>query len=392
MTSYLDHAATCPTRDEVLGQLSHDLLRPLNASSVHQTGQRAAALLEEARSELAALLNLQPAAIVFTSGATEANNMALRGFAAAFTGRTGRPARLLCSPIEHACVRESCRALAGAGAAEVAWMEVSPAGRALLPSGGSEPADLFCLMAAQNETGVVQDLDRARELRLATGARWLCDVTQSFALLPTDAFALGADFLSFSSHKIGGPPGVGVLAGQGLREITPLITGGPQENELRAGTQPVALIRGFVLAARLAAQERQTLRGRMEHLERVFLEALDGRGVAWRRNGGDAPRLPGFLNLSFPGFDGPDLVIALDARGFAVSSGSACATGVMETSEALAAMFPGDPARAAGAVRITPGRETGEEEMRALADALGAVAGRGGPDAVGGVPPPPRRP
>lgn len=379
MTVFLDHASTSPTRGEVMDALRGDLVGGLNPSSVHRAGQKAAALLEEARSELASLLRLQPSQVVFTSGATEANNLALGGFAKAFHQRTGRRPRLLASVLEHACVRECCRELAAEGLAAVDWMDVTAAGRAVLPGAATpEPPDLFCLMAAQNETGVIQDLEGARELRLAAGSRWLCDVTQSFPLLATDAPALGADLLSFTSHKIGGPPGVGVLAGQGLREIAPLLRGGPQEQELRAGTQPVALIRGFVLAARLAVEERDAHRRHLRQLEECLLGGLRERGVAHQLNGGESPRLPGFLNLSFPGFPGPDLVIALDARGFAVSSGSACATGVMETSEALSAMFPDDAARAGGALRITPGRTTTEEEMHRLAGAIAEITGNFG--------------
>lgn len=372
---YLDHAATSATRPEVIESLSRDLARPLNASSVHQPGQRAQALLEEARGEIAALLGLQAREVIFTASATESNNLAIRGFTRSFHQRHDRPPTVLTSVLEHACIRETCRELTKTAMITAQWAPIDEEGRVCLDQVESD-VDLITLPAVQNETGVMQDLDRARKIRLGKNARWLCDMTQGVAVLDLDLREMGADWVSFASHKIGGPPGIAVLAGPGLPDLMPMITGGPQEGELRAGTQPVALARGLALAMRLAVQEREETARHLRRLEEAFIGRLQEHGIRFSRNGAPGEVAPGFINVSLHGLSGPDLVIALDGRGIAVSSGSACATGVMETSEALAAMFPDDPARAAGALRLTPWRETTVEEMILVADTLAEISTR----------------
>ncbi len=384
--TYLDHASTSPILPEVAGGMGGHLTLPLNASSVHTEGQRARALLEGAREEVADALGLPPAEVVFTSGASESNNLAIRGFAEARRA-LARPLLIALSALEHSCVREACTALETTGRAELRWLPVTSEGQTVPPrelgqdSGGQPVPDLLCLMAVQNETGVIQPLDEARRWRNETGCLWLCDATQAIAVREEPLAAIGADLVSLSSHKIGGPPGVGVLAGPGIGQLLPQISGGPQEGEKRAGTQPVAAICGFALAVRLA---RERAGGHLRHLsalEDALLSGLRRRAVPFSINGEGVPRVSGFLNLAFPGFSGADLVIALDGLGFAVSSGSACATGVMETSPVLEAMFPGDPERASAAVRITPGSATTIEDMERLADALAGLvlreSGRG---------------
>lgn len=373
---YLDHAATSPTRPEVREQLLADLSQPLNASSVHQQGQRAQALLERARAEIADLIGLQASEVIFTSSATEANNLALRGFVQALRGRGKTTPTVATSMLEHACIRETCRDLERRGDISLQNLKIQEDGRVALPD--QMEADLFTLPTVQNETGVVQDLGKARQLRMHGTSRWLCDITQGVAIMKTNIRDLGADFVSFASHKIGGPPGIALLAGPGLRDLVPMITGGPQEGELRGGTQPVALARGFALALKLALSEREDTVRHLKDLERVFLGVLDERGINYQRNGGAGQIAPGFLNLSIPGFSGPDLVIALDGCGIAVSSGSACSTGVMETSEALASMYPHDPERASGALRITPWREITMDDMRFAAQTLADLVLRDG--------------
>lgn len=363
-TVYLDYAATTPLDERIAPLILREMAHPANASSVHQTGQRARGRLEEARTGLAALLGLPPDQVVFTSSATEANNLALRGFCEA----TSRPVKILTSQLEHSCIRSTAERLADRGAAELQLMAVGEDGRARLPE--TTDASLICLMAAQNETGVIQDLEGARRLAENSGALWHCDITQYFGVEPLNVPELGAGLVSFSAHKIYGPQGIGCLAGPGLKRIAPQLTGGPQEGEHRAGTQPVALIEGFVEAAKLAVAERSQRRSHLRALESLLLGRLREAGLPFFHNGGNGARLPGFLNLSFPGFTGADLVIALDARGFSVSAGSACATGVMETSPALAAMFSQDPTRAEGALRITPGKDTPVEAMESFADVL----------------------
>lgn len=367
---FLDHAATTPMDPRVRAFLVDALGEPLNPSSVHRHGQHARALLEAARAEIAELLRLPAQQIVFTSGASEANNLVVRGLAERWA-RTGRRLRVLASRLEHSCVRETVERLAARGVIVAAMMPVSESGTVHLPA--SADADLLCLMAAQNETGVIQPLDAARDFRARTGAQWLCDATQYVGTQELHANVLGASVYTLSSHKLYGPAGVGLLAGPGIAEIDPLITGGPQEHELRAGTQPVALIRTFAFALRLAVEERAKRRAHLEQLSALLVERLRASGVSFQLNGAESARLPGFLNLSFPGFTGTDLVIALDMRGISVSAGSACATGVMEMSPAIEAMFPQDPARAAGAIRLTVGKDTQPGDVIHVAEALGQL-------------------
>lgn len=365
---YLDQAATTAVDPRVRAVLLEALADPLNASSVHRHGQRARRLLEQAREQMGALLGVPPQEVVFTSGASESNNLAIRGLAAA-AAREGRHLRVLSSPLEHACIRETVGRLAGTGTIEASSLDVTPEGKVVIPdANGPRAGDLLCMMAVQNETGVVQPLDAARDQARSAGCLWLCDAVQAFGMMDVRVPALGASFLSLSSHKIYGPPGVGLLAGPGVSHIESQITGGPQENEHRAGTQPVALIRAFVHAARLAVEERDQRRRHVQQLTQLLVARLRDSIGDLQVNGEDA--LPGFLNVSFPGVSGADLVIALDSAGFSVSSGSACATGVMETSPALEAMFPADASRAASAIRITPGKDTTEEEVGSFAEVL----------------------
>ena len=378
--TYLDHAATSPCLPEAAAEVADRLTLPLNASSVHMEGQGARAFLEEAREQAGEALGFPPSQVVFTSGASEANNLAIRGLAGA-RQVLSRPLRIALAPLEHSCVRETATALETAGLAELHWLPVSREGQAILPQESGvrtqtaliRTPDLLCLMAVQNETGVIQPAAQAREFRDRTGCLWLCDATQAVAVTEEPLAGLGADLVSLSSHKIGGPPGAGLLAGPGVRQLVPQTTGGPQEGGMRAGTEPLALIAGFALALRLVRQRTAPHLRHLAALEDTLLAGLRRREVPFEVTGRRAPRVPGFLNLAFPGFTGADLVIALDGLGFAVSSGSACATGVMETSPALEAMFPGDPERAAAGVRITPGSGTALEDMERLADVLAGL-------------------
>ncbi|MDX2177423.1 MAG: aminotransferase class V-fold PLP-dependent enzyme [Candidatus Sumerlaeia bacterium] len=371
---YLDHAATTPLAPEALEAMRAAWERPRNASSAHRAGQAARRLLEDARARLAAALDAEPSWVVFTSGASEANNLAIRGHADHEAGH-GRRAAIASSPLEHSCVRETVARLAIQGRAAVHTLAVSPEGRADTAAPGLERASLLCLMAVQNETGAVQDLAGARALAARLGARWLCDGAQALGKVPFSVRASGADFVSVSAHKVGGPSGIGALVGPGVTALAPQITGGPQEGGLRAGTQAVALAAGFAAAAEAAVARLAERAARMAELERIVADALDARGVPWRRNGGE-PRAPGFFNISIEGLEGADLVIALDARGFEAGSGSACSTGVMEVSPAMHAMFPRDTARAAGALRITFGAGNTPEDAHALGAALAGLAGR----------------
>jgi cysteine desulfurase len=369
---YFDHAATTPLDPRVRDVLVEHAAEPLNPASIHRAGQRARRLLEQARTELAEAIGLRdPASLVLTSGATEAANLVLRGLADAL----GRPLRVLSSPIEHACIRQTLQALERAGRAHVHLLPVAEDGTVQLGGATVPEADLLCLMHANNETGVLQDVGSARDLAHRHGMLWLCDACQSPARVPLDAGALGADFVLLSAHKLYGPVGIGCVAGPGLDRLVPQLTGGAQEDERRAGTVAVALARAFAAAATLAVREREADAARLRALEQALLAALQVAGVAFRLNGA-APRLPGFLNLSFGNHAALDMVIALDRSGCCLSPGSACSTGVVPRSPVLAAMFPDDADRAGGGVRITFGRSSDESDIPPLVAAVQALTSR----------------
>jgi cysteine desulfurase len=281
---------------------------------------------------------------------------------------------ILSSAIEHSCVRETLEHLTARGGIAVRSMEVLESGQAVpYWDLGNGPLDLLCLMHANNETGVLQDQGAASRLADSTGCVWLCDASQSFGKVPVRLPDLGAGLVIASSHKLGGPLGIALLAGSSVAQLAAQIVGGGQEEGRRGGTPAVALARAFAAAAAAAVARQESEADRLRVLEGQFLGRLTSLEVSWRLNGlGD--RLPGFVNLSIRGLEAVEATIALDASGFRVSPGSACSTGVVEVSPVLKAMFPGDEERAKGGLRISMGRETTPEAVIGLAAELARVA------------------
>ncbi len=365
---YFDYAATTPLDERLVPLLREHLLSPLNPSSTHSAGQKARRLLEDARERFAGLLGFtSPDHVVFTSGATEAANLALRGLAQAVP----QPLRIATSEIEHSCIHDTVEDLEKLSLASVITLPVTEAGRTVPNSDNG--TDLLCLMHSNNETGVLQDMEAARRFCSAENALWLCDASQSIGKVHFDAKKTGADLVVLSSHKVYGPVGAGALAGPAVARLRPQITGGPQEDEHRAGTQPVALILAFVRAVELAVEELHQRHRHLQNLESAFLRGLKKSATPFEING-EEPRIPGFLNLSFPGIEAADAVIALDQAGVRVSPGSACSTGVVAVSPVLAAMFPDKPERASGGIRVTFGAPTTEKDVASLVDAVSRLA------------------
>ena len=373
MRIYLDHNATAPLRPEVRAALVEFLGPPANPSSAHREGARARAALETARAEVAALIGAAPAHIVFTSGATEANNLALRGALAA----AGPSAGLVTSAVEHASVLDTARALAADGrplAVVPVDGEGQVAARDVIAAVG--PATrLVTLGLANGEVGAVAPVAevaaalRGRDILVHT------DAVQAAGRMPLDVSALGVDLLSLSAHKLGGPPGVGALwVRRGVR-LRPELTGGPQERQRRAGTENVAGIVGFGVAARLARSELSDAAPRMHALVERLWAGLGARLPDVVRNGPLAgPRLPNTLNLSVPGCTGESLMVLLDLAGIAVSVGSACAAGAAESSHVLRAMGR-DAEAARGGLRLSLGPTTSAADVDRVLDVLpGLVA------------------
>lgn len=355
---YLDHAATSPMSAAVLDAMRPWMGVPANPSSAHRLGQAAAAAVERARDDVAALVGADPRGVVFTSGATEANHLHLRGL-----GALVGDGAVAVSAIEHPSVHA---AVARCGLRRLA-LDVDADGRI---TAGALPDDLRVLvwMAANHETGVVQDLDAARALAARTGARLHVDASQAAGKIPVDA--QGIDGLVLSAHKLGGPVGVGALVLPTSAPF-PALFAGAQERGRRAGTVNVAGVVGFAAACAVARVERAARATRIAAARDRLEAALVAAGA--RVVGARSPRLPGTSCVVFPGLRGETVVQALDLAGFCVSSGAACASGSSEPSPVLRAM--GDP-EPAGAVRFSLGPGTTAAEVDAVVAALPEVARR----------------
>ncbi len=368
---YLDHAATTPVDSRVLAaMLPYYTEHAGNASSMHGFGQEARNAVEQARREVASLIGARPAEIVFTSGATEADNLAVLGVALATENR-GR--HIITSAVEHHAVLEACHFLEGRGYA-VTYVPVDGGGivdpdevrRSLRPD-----TVLVSIMAANNEIGTLQPIAEIGRLARERSILFHTDATQMVGALSLRVDDIPVDLLSMSAHKRYGPKGVGALY---VRVGTPLAAvqlGGSQERGRRGGTENVPGIVGFGAALRVAGGVIEQERLRLEVLrDRMIRDALALPGASL--NGDPERRLPNNVNVSFEGTDSQSLVIGLDLRGVATSSGSACTSGSVEPSHVLQAL--GLPAvRASAAVRLTLGRGTSEADVAYALDALRAV-------------------
>lgn len=335
MRHYLDFAATTPVDAAVLEAMLPALTGTFgNAASVHRSGQRARRLVEGAREQVAAALRTRPERIHFTSGATEADNQALRGV-------LGQGGGLVTSPLEHAAVVASARALQSQGTA-VTLVPVTAHGSVEADAleevlRASDDVRLVALMAVNNETGVRTDVPAVAEVAHRHGALLFCDAVQAFGLEPLDVEALGVDLLAVSGHKVFGPKGAGALY---LREgvaLDPLLFGGEQERGLRPGTHATPAIVGLGAAAERAGRDRAVRRQAVAKARDAFeavATALPGVHV----NGGGSPRSVKHSNLRVDGVDGETLLLALDDLGVEASAGSACSAGSVEPSHVLLAM------------------------------------------------------
>jgi cysteine desulfurase len=371
MRVYLDHAATTPVDPRVLeAMLPYFTAVPGNASSLHAFGQDARAGVDQARVKVAGLIGARPGEIVFTSGATEADNLAVFGVALAQEAR-GR--HVVTSGIEHHAVLEACRFLEGRGWA-VTYVPVDGGGvvdpddlrQALRPD-----TVLVSIMAANNEVGSLQPLAEIGRLTRERGIPFHTDATQMAGALPMSVGESDVDLLSLSGHKRYGPKGVGALYVRAGTLLARVQHGGDHERGRRGGTENVAGIVGLGAALGLAADEMADEVVRVTALrDRLIAGALAIPGA--HLNGARTPRLPNNVNVSFDGTDGQSLVIGLDLHGVAASSGSACSAGSLDPSHVLLALgLP--PELAAGAVRLTVGRHTTEADADYAIGALRRV-------------------
>lgn len=363
--AYFDWNATAPLRQEARAAMSAALGLTGNASSVHSEGRAARKAIEQARVQVAALVGAEPKNVTFTSGATEANMLALTPALTAAPATAPRD-RLFVSGVEHPSVRSGGRFPAG----QVEVLKVDSDGivdlDALRAALAEAERPLVSVMLANNETGVIQPIaDIAAIVHAADGILHV-DAVQGAGRIDCDMAALGADLLSLSSHKLGGPQGAGALVRrEGIHISEPLIRGGGQERNLRAGTENVAAIAGFGAAATAANAAQQADAVRMAALRDRFEAHLTCQTPGLVIFGRDVARLPNTLLFAVPGLKAETAIISFDLNGIAVSSGAACSSGKVQTSTVLAAMGV-EPALAAGAVRVSLGWTTTEADIELL--------------------------
>ena len=371
---YLDYNGSAPLDPRVAETMLPVLTEGTgNASSTHRFGHWQAAAVDEAREHVAAMVGGRPSSVVFTAGATESNNLALRG---AVEGAPADRRRILVSAVEHASVRETARWLDEQGLAKLDVIPVTAGGfvhlQALEKLLGADVL-LVSVMAANSETGVLNPVMETSELAHAAGALFHCDATQSAGRLRFDLEQVGADLVSVSSHKICGPAGVGALVGtqRSLRRLRPIIHGGGHERGLRSGSLNVAGIVGFGAAARIATEERESESARVARLRDRLAAGLKSGLFGVCDIGNLTRRLPNTADVRFEGADAEAVVANMDP--VAVSTGSACNSGSIEPSEVLLAM--GVPRAAAfESVRFSLGRFTTEEDIDfAIERAVSAV-------------------
>ncbi|MES1990095.1 MAG: cysteine desulfurase family protein [Pseudomonadota bacterium] len=349
---YLDHNATAPVRPEAAAAVAHALALTGNPSSVHAEGRAALALIEDARTHVANLVGAKTNEVIFTSGGTEAANLALH-LAKTSLGIE----RLIISAIEHDCV--SAPALASELPLDILLVDKNGvADLRVLETLLAKPGKaLVALMHANNETGVIQPVAEAAALAHAAGALLLADTVQTVGRLVVDMKALGADMLLLSAHKIGGPQGAGALVIRAALPYEPFIRGGGQEKRRRAGTENVAGIAGFGVAARFARDENMVADLR-DYMEAELRKAVPDVLIF----GEGAPRLSNTSLFAAQGLVSETLIVALDLDGLAVSAGSACSSGKVARSHVLSAMGVSDDL-ASAAIRVSIGRETTKKDI-----------------------------
>lgn len=362
---YLDHNASTPLLDAVREAMLPWLgVRFGNASSRHEYGRAARRAIDDARAQVAAAVKAHPTEVVFTSGGSEANNLFIKGAAARM-----KPGVIAVSAIEHPCVREPARQLVRGGW-ELAGIAADVQGRVLVDTLDPRAA-LVSVMAANNETGVLQDIPAFAAAAKRSGAWLHSDAVQALGKIELDFRALGVAAMTLSAHKIGGPQGAGALVLDKRVDIEPLIAGGGHERGLRSGTENIAAIVGFGVACEQAVAALGARREAMQ-AQRARIESCVAAlgGVVF---GAQAKRLPNTCYFALTGIDGETLVGKLDRAGFAVASGAACSSASPEPSRTLTAMGV-EAELARGAVRVSVGTATTMQDVDDFCSALARVA------------------
>ncbi|MEU5098771.1 cysteine desulfurase family protein [Streptomyces sp. NPDC020996] len=379
--AYLDHAATTPMLPEAVEALAAHLSVTGNASSLHASGRRARRTVEEARETLAEALGARPSEVVFTSGGTEADNLAVKGLY--WSRRAADPARtrILSSPVEHHAVLDAVHWLGEHEGATVEYLPVDSYGRvhpeALREAIARDPADvaLATVMWANNEIGTVLPVRELAEVAREFDIPLHADAVQAVGQVPVDFAASGLAAMTVSGHKIGGPYGIGALLLGREHSPVPVLHGGGQERHVRSGTLDVPAIASFAVAGRLAAERREWFEREIGALRDSLIEAVRGAVPDAILGGDPVDRLPANAHFTFPGCEGDSLLLLLDAQGIECSTGSACTAGVAQPSHVLLATGA-EPALARGTLRFSLGHTSTEADVEAVAKAIGPAVER----------------
>jgi cysteine desulfurase len=384
MTVYLDHAATTPILPEAAAAMTEQLTRVGNASSLHGSGRHARRVVEESREAIARALGCRPGEVVFTSGGTESDNLAVKGLFWSRRAEDPRRVRILSTPVEHHAVLDPLQWLADEGA-KVELVAVDRLGRldldAFRATLEADPTSvaLVSVMWANNEVGTVQPVPEVVEIAHAHGIPVHTDAVQALGQLPLDFAGSGVDAMTVTGHKVGGPYGVGALVVR--RELKPaaLLHGGGQERDIRSGTLDPPAIAGFAVACRVAVERQPELAERLLVLRDALVAGVRREVPDALYNGdpetGPEHRLPGNAHLEFPGCEGDSLLMLLDARGIECSTGSACDAGVPQASHVLLAMGSSEE-YARSALRFSLGHSSSQADVDALVAAIGPVVER----------------
>jgi len=374
---YLDHAATTPMRPEAIAAYTEAMGVVGNPSSIHSQGQQARRMLEEARETVAASLGADPIEVVFTSGGTEAINLAIKGMFWARNDGARRP-RILVPGGEHHATVDTVEWLERAEGAEISWLALDGDGLILVPERiAGDDAALLTFLAVNNEVGTIQPVSALAAVARSAGVPVHVDAVAAYGHLPIDFAELGVDALSVSAHKIGGPVGIGALVLSRASTVVPLIHGGGQQRQVRSGTQDVAAAVSFATAARLAEAEREAETARLSALRDRLITGVRAAVPEAVLSGPDpvsGERVTSNAHFTFPGAQGDSLLFLLDLAGVSVSTGSACQAGIPEPSHVLLSMGRGET-EARSALRFTLGRGSTDADVDALLAALpGAYA------------------
>nr|WP_302893149.1 cysteine desulfurase family protein [Actinomadura luzonensis] len=376
-SAYLDHAATTPMLPEAIEAMTEQLRHVGNPSSLHAAGRRMRRVVEEARETIADALGARPSEVVFTSGGTEADNLAIKGL---YWARRPRR-RVLLSAIEHHAALDPAHWLGESQGAEVELLKVDEHGLVhpdtLRAAVERDPDDvaMISVMWANNEVGTVQPVHVLAAVAHDHGIPFHTDAVQAVGQLPVSFAGSGADALTLTGHKVGGPMGVGaLLLARGLNPVS-VQHGGGQERDVRSGTLDAPAIAGLAAAVRAAVEQQEALRRRLTALRDELIERVRQAVPDVVLNGHPTERLPGNAHFSFPGCEGDALLMLLDAKGVECSTGSACSAGVAQPSHVLLSMGA-DAAAARGSLRFSLGHTSTRDDVDRLIEVLPAAVER----------------